>query len=119
MSMNAKTASLSVAALLAIAGGVYAFMPGNSQDVPAHVAAADPGQDVAAQEPANPQLPSTKASGETADADRARGTAAEPQPGQAQPVAAGPKKLTQQQLTPPPLTQDEKLQKAAEQESNF
>jgi hypothetical protein len=116
MSMNAKTISLSAAALLAIAGGAYAFMPGSSQDVSESVAI---GQEAAVRGSTDAQMPSTAAIDTKAGAESANGIVAPPLPGQEQPIAAAPKKLTQRQLTPPPLTEDEKLQKAAEQESNF
>jgi hypothetical protein len=125
MSSKAKTIAFSVAALLAVAGGVYAFMPSDQ----ANVASAGPVASLAqtALEPgaapvpaAFDEKPEEKVKVEAPVTMQPPVAAAQPstQP-LAQPVAAAPKKLTRQQLTPPAPTEEEKLQKAAEQESNF
>jgi hypothetical protein len=116
MSFKPKTIAFSAAALLAVVGGAYAFMPGY-QDRPANVG------EVAgsAQAAEKPEVAGTSngQSGEGADA-RAAGTVVAKQPSaKNQTVDQAPKKLTRKQLTPPPPTEEEKLQKAAEQESNF
>ncbi len=122
MSFNAKTISLSVAALLAIAGGVYAFMPSSPQQAPETTLAAGTEQNVAAPAPTDVQPSDNAAANEKLSSDKADNkdaAAATQAPVAAQPAPPAPKKLTQQQLTPPPLTEDEKLQQAAQQESNF
>jgi hypothetical protein len=125
MSSKAKTIAFSVAALLAVAGGVYAFMPSEQ----GNAASAGPVTNLAqtAAEPgASPvqaafdEKPEEKVKVEAPVTLQTPVAVAQPsaQP-LAQPVAAAPKKLTRQQLTPPAPTEEEKLQKAAEQESNF
>ena len=117
MSFNAKTISFSVAALLTIAGGVYAFMPSSSREAPESSEAAGPDQSAAARAPKDPQTTASAATSDKVDSKEA--PAAQQAPAAVEPAFQAPKKLTQQQLTPPPMTEDEKLQKAAEQESNF
>jgi type IV secretory pathway VirB10-like protein len=123
MSSKAKTIAFSVAALLAVAGGVYAFMPSDQ----GNAASAGPVTSLAqtAAEPgATPvqTVPDEKLSEKAKTPTEAPVTLQPPvAPADplSQPVAAAPKKLTRQQLTPPAPTEEEKLQKAAEQESNF
>jgi hypothetical protein len=123
MSSKAKTIAFSVAALLAVAGGVYAFMPSEQ----GNAASAGPVTNLAqtaAERGATPvqTVPDEKLS-EKAKAPTEAAVTLQPPVAPAdplsQPVAAAPKKLTRQQLTPPAATEEEKLQKAAEQESNF
>jgi hypothetical protein len=118
MSSKTKVIALSVGALLAIGGGIYAVIPGNdpTQSVNAQGASA---QQVAAEPdaPETRQLPvepsKAKDEGQTSTATVA-GSQKQPLPS-----VQAPKKLTREQLTPPPATEEEKLQQAAERESNF
>ena len=122
MSFKAKIAVFSTAALLAVAGGMFAFssnepdsaivstdtaqtaMPAETPDAVAPVDStiAPAGENVA--------VPATVAAG---------ATPAQAPVMQEKPAAPATGKLTREQLMPPePKTEDEKLQKAAEQEYN-
>lgn len=101
MSINAKIIALYGAALLAVGGGVYAVMldaPTGAGVAPMQMASND-----------TVAVPAAVAPAAVAP------VVADP----AKPAAPAPKKLTREQLLPPPMTEAEKLQKAAEQESNF
>ncbi len=118
MSSKAKVVALSVGVLLAVGGGIYAVMPGSGPDQANGTQVSD-GPAVAAQ-PDSQGTPQPTAGSSAAEDGAQPGTAAvagspapAPQPQQQ------PKKLTREQLTPPPATEEEKLQKAAERESNF
>ncbi|MGL5837213.1 MAG: hypothetical protein ACRCY3_01780 [Sphingorhabdus sp.] len=107
-----KTAVFSVAAFIAVGGSMYAFMLEDraaSSDKRTNAdsvqIAADP--DISALQ----QAPIKQSEGTT---DNQKATA---EPTQASEPT--PKKLTREQLAPPPLSEAEKLQRAAEQESNF
>ncbi len=120
MSVKSKTIAVAVAGLLAVAGGIYAYSADDQVSAPSDIKIAASGQ-VAAQ-PTTPATqdqttaPSVKAGEVQAPAAAVAGAGTATQ---AQPTAPAPKKLTKQQLTPPAPTEAEKLQKAAEGESNF
>jgi hypothetical protein len=116
MSFKPKTIAFSVAALLAAAGGIYAFMPGDQGGASGSREVAGSAQDAAKPEIAS--SPSAQSGDNTAVQDTDAAVAKQPT-AKDQPDGQAPKKLTKKQLTPPPLTEEEKLQKAAEQESNF
>jgi hypothetical protein len=119
MSIKSKAIAISAVALLAAAGGVYAFMPADTKG------SSDSGKTASAARPSvEPQateaLPTSSPQGiEKADVEGQKAGEAQQQAATDQPGSPAPKKLTKQQLTPPPATADEQLQKAAEQESNF
>lgn len=116
MSFNAKTIAVSAAVLLTAAGGLYAFMP-DRETAPKNRASVSSTRTIAEAKPESPQAGANGPN--VAEAKGADATVAA-QPGAAeQPASQAPKKLTRAQLTPPPATEEEKLQKAAEQESNF
>ncbi len=118
MLFRAKNIAFSAAALLVAAVGVYTFMPDQAQSPSSAPGDALLGQPpVKAEVLASQNVTSGPDSHETT-AQNANTEAAGIPANQDQPVQA-PKKLTRQQLTPPPMTEDEKLQKAAEQQSNF
>jgi hypothetical protein len=112
MSTKTKTLAFSVAALLAAGGGYYALMPQDhgsgfqGNDIPAPAQNAKP---VAAD---LQQAEGATAMGKPVDQSK---EAPAPKP----PVQQAPQKLTKEQLMPPPLSENEKLDKAAQQESNF
>lgn len=111
MSHKSRNIALSAAAVLLVAGGAYSFM-GDTPDAVSY--SADPM--VSSLVDAKPAAPSAENTVNAPVSQKADGAAQTPL---AEPVAPVQKKLTKQQLTPPPATEDEKLQKAAEQESNF
>jgi hypothetical protein len=115
MSFKVKAISLSVCAVLVAAGGAYSFMSDSPQNATTGTAASAPVQPVA--QSAEPQAPK---SGEVA-VDNPAGADVTGSPAAVgdKPVVNAPKKLTREQLMPPPETAEEKLQKAAQQESNF
>ncbi len=119
MSFKPKIIVLSVAAFIAAAGGYYASMPGGAESDPddrnnikslQRVAQADAtGGPEAVSAPRAEDVKAVNASATVEQSPVVQG-----------PVAIeAPKKLTRQQLTPPPASDEEKLQKSAEQESNF
>jgi hypothetical protein len=118
MSSNVKTIAVAAAALLAVAGGVYAFGSSGQDDSAAST--------VAIQTPETANAPKDDAStassppGATAANPKTSNAPAAASASVADPAAAPtPRKLTQADLTPPaPKTEDEKLQKAAEGEYN-
>ncbi len=119
MPFKTKTIALTVAGLLAAGGGVYAFTSGEPEKpasgAPVETASKAMTSDEVKALPDNtaPEAPMT-------DAVQPNGSAAQPTTAGSQAAPAAPKKLTREQLTPPaPKTEEEKLQKAAEQESNF
>jgi hypothetical protein len=116
MSFKPKTIAFSVAALLAAAGGIYAFMSGDQGGTSGGKEIA--GSASAAAKPEIASSPSEQSRDNTAVQDTDAAVAKQPT-AKDQPDGQAPKKLTKKQLTPPPLTEEEKLQKAAEQESNF
>jgi hypothetical protein len=119
MSFQNKTIAVSAAALLAVAGGLYAFMSNDQNsgadghDTEALV------QTIAKPEATGSQTTPVIQSVEQTDAQGANPTLVQQPAAPDQVAAQAPKKLTKQQLTPPPATEEEKLQKAAERESNF
>jgi hypothetical protein len=114
MSIKTRTIVFSLAALLAAAGGIYAFTPDNQGSV-----AGDKAVEASAQTPEPAAAASQNAVAEPVDQKTTSqpGEAAAKQP--AQPASQAPKKLTREQLMPPPMTEAEKLDKVAQQESNF
>lgn len=118
MAFKSKYIALSVAALLVGAGSLFAFMP----DTPKGVAN-DPGTSTGQTTvPNSPAVENSTSEQSEKSADfHSENAARTLQPAGKEQSLAGqtPKKLTRQQLLPPPATEDEKLQKAAEQESNF
>jgi hypothetical protein len=116
MSTKTKMIAFSAAAVLAAAAGIYAFGPSGRENVAESSEVAKPAPPVA--------LPDKSSAPAMTAAEKAIDPAAEPKA--AQPQAAPekaasqpPVKLTREQLIPPPpKTEDEKLQKAAEQEYN-
>jgi hypothetical protein len=119
MSSKTKIIAFSVAALLAVGGGIYAFMPSEPEIASGAGQLIGSGQTGVKPEVTDSPISASGQSTEKAGI-QATAPAAAPQPAaQAQPAVQAPKKLTKEQLMPPPATEDEKLQKAAEQESNF
>lgn len=119
MSFKVKIIAFSAAGLLAAAGGIYAFMPDNQESASGSREIVGSVQTVATADVINPPSTTDKRVGEEGVARATDTTAAPRQSPKDQPESQSPKKLTRQQLLPPPATEDEKLQKAAEQESNF
>jgi hypothetical protein len=119
MPFKSKAIAISVAALLVAGGGAYAFLSDDNANKPVDNEAAATVQTSAKPEANNAQSTSSGASSEQTDAPKTDAPTAQQPPAQGQMASQAPKKLTRQQLTPPPATEDEKLQKAAEQESNF
>jgi hypothetical protein len=116
MSFRPKIIAISVTAFLAVVGGGYALMPDENDG------AANVRETVSsAQAPASRDVvdSSSRQSGDGADLQGAPAAVATRPSTESQPVGQAPAKLTKRQLTPPPATEEEKLQKAAEQESNF
>ena len=117
MSLKAKTIAFSAVALIVVGGSTYAFMsndPLGSPDRPVSANSVDtPEQtDLAASQ----EILNEKDKGKVeapAAADVKQTTS------QARPAGQPPKKLTKEQLLPPLVTEAEKLEKAAQQESNF
>lgn len=119
MPLKAKAIAFSVAVLLAGAGGVYAFMPTSQQSASDASKTAAPMQDVATAVATDPVSTLEEQASQGAVAPETDINAAPKQPKNDRPVNPPSTKLTRQQLMPPPATEDEKLQKAAEMESNF
>lgn len=117
MSLKPKTIAISVTALLVAAGGAYVFMPDDKQASAPSSEISNSIEATSAPIGSQSQADASAKASKTVDGQSASAT---PQP-IVQPKAPtpAPKTLTRQQLTPPPMTEDEKLQKAAEQESNF
>ena len=114
MSFKPKIIVLSVAALIAAGGGLYASMPGDPESAPGSRNNIDLVQSVAQADVTGRQETANAPHDDSAKTGNASATAAQA------PVAnEAPKKLTRQELTPPPASEEEKLQKSAEQESNF
>lgn len=119
MSLKTRTIAFSVAALLAGAGGIYAFMPNDPEAV------SENGETIgSAQTEAKPDVTDAPGAAGGPSSEKASvqngNVAVTQQPvALAKPAAQVPKKLTREQLIPPPASEDEKLQKAAQQESNF
>jgi type IV secretory pathway VirB10-like protein len=116
---NPKTIAFSVAALMAVAAGAYTLMPNDEQSSAAGQDAEGLEQAAAKAEPTDTPKSVAGNSGANADAKEVNAPPVQQPSAQNQPVVPAPKKLTTQQLTPPIATEEEKLQKAAEQESNF
>jgi hypothetical protein len=120
MQSKAKIVAFSVSAVLAAAIGTYLFTDGSDTSTPVQNAPAP----AASAEPAGAISGPADAAGEAVVKDLAaapvaasadKRETAPPAPAPAQPSG----KLTAEQLTPPaPRTEEEKLQKAAEQEYN-
>jgi nitrate/TMAO reductase-like tetraheme cytochrome c subunit len=119
MSIKNKTIALSAVALVVVAGGAYAFMP---SDKDASYTSSNAGN--VAQPAANQQTTDTQATPNNQNTKKVEGeTVKATDPKELtkpdKPVAQAPKKLTKQQFAPPPMTEDEKLRKAAEEGNNF
>lgn len=114
MLSRTKIIALPVAALLAVGGGIYAFAPDEPQSPSGTAPALEPAEVAEKPDAVAPQQAQV---GHGAAKDPTA-VAAQQNP-QASVPSQAPKKLTRQQLAPPPLTEAEKLEKAAEQESNF
>jgi hypothetical protein len=119
MPFKSKAIAISVAALLVAGGGAYAFLSGDHANEPGDNEAAAIVQTNAKLEANDAQTAPNGASSKQTDASKTDTPAAQQPAAQGQMASQTPKKLTRQQLTPPPATENEKLQKAAEQESNF
>jgi hypothetical protein len=119
MSFKFKTIAISVIALSAVGGGIYAASSDTQNSTPQSTETADAGNgDAKTAAPGSQDTPAAQNVQKTGAQSPA--AAVTPQPGKAdQPASPTPVKLTQKQLTPPAATEAEKLQKAAEQESNF
>jgi type IV secretory pathway VirB10-like protein len=112
MSFNAKTIAISAVALVAVAGAVYAIMPGEPES-PAVIAQSQSNMTVAVDQDA--QKPS--AAPMTASSDGTATDSAIPAATIAAEKVAAPPKLTKEQVAlPAPKTENEKLQRAAEGE---
>lgn len=111
MSFKYKNIALSAAAILLVVGGTYSVLSDRPDAISTSAKTVEP-----APAKANPPPSGAKIPVNTHASQHSNVPASMPP---AQPVAPVQKKLTKQQLTPPPVTEDEKLQKAAEQESNF
>lgn len=118
MLFKSRIIAFSAAAVLAVAGGVYALMPDAAQNSSSTGNNAVLDQTAAKTDVVIAQKTVGGPSHDEAKNPGANVTADQQPASQAQPVQA-PKRLTKQQLMPPPLSEDEKLQKAAELESNF
>lgn len=118
MPLKTKIIVVSAIALVA-AGGFYAFTPGGPQDAfDSHQAMNTPPVVAQPLGQTAPEMAGTN-SMEVTKVPSGQATVAQ-QPMPSDKVAnEAPKKLTRQQLTAPPATETEQLQKAAEQESNF
>jgi hypothetical protein len=117
MQSKAKLAAFSVSALLAVAIGAYMFTDGTKESVSAPTEAVV----VASGAENTKPVAAARESVGTAPAAATGGASAEGQKSQPASAASARNdgKLTAEQLTPPaPKTEDEKLQKAAEQEYN-
>jgi hypothetical protein len=114
MSMKTKTIVVSLAAFLAAVGGIYAFAPGHQGSASGGDEAGD---SVQSPKPAATASQDAKSEplGEKTASQGGDATAKQP----AQPAIQVAKKLTREQLMPPPMSEAEKLDKAAQQESNF
>jgi hypothetical protein len=115
MSAKPKIIAISVAALVAVAGGYYAFS-GDAVDsgTQAPVAATPVVADTSMT--SRPEVAQAQTGNEAVATTAKSGAEATPE---AKAVEGAPKKVTSAQLTPPgPKTEDEKLQKAAEGEYN-
>lgn len=119
MSLSAKTIAVSAIALLAVAGGLYASMPGGQESDPNNSAPMTSAQTVAETKAKNSQDVANGQITSNANAKSTNAIVAAQTDAAGQPANQAPKKLTRAQLTPPPATEEEKLQRAAEQESNF
>lgn len=117
MSFNAKIFAFSAAALLLVGGGVYTFMSNDEGNSPGDPVVAS--QVEAPEQPVMPTLQEVSAGqhdGKIVVSEPSEVKQATPP---AQPTSQMPKKLTKEQLLPPPATEAEKMEKAAQQESNF
>jgi hypothetical protein len=117
MSFKAKTIALSAVALLVVGGSAYTFM---SDDV-----VSTPGDPVVANSAETAEQTNPEAL-QVVVAEQDKGSVVAPAEvdakqaaSQVQPASQPPKKLTKAQLLPPPATEAEKLEKAAQSESNF
>jgi type IV secretory pathway VirB10-like protein len=118
MSSRTNIIALCVGVLLTVGGGIYAFMPGSGGDQTANAKVESAPQVAVKPESEQPQQPPSKPS-QASDPTQAANAAAAAMPQQPQAPVQASKRLTREQLTPPPATEEEKLQKAAERESNF
>jgi hypothetical protein len=115
MLSKSKIMPMAAVALLAVAGGVYALGSNEPNVQPSSSAQRDK---VADSTKPNAADNAPDVAGQTGEKD-AGATATVQAPSVMPPAQSAPIKLTKQQLTPPaPKTEDEKLQKAAEQEYN-
>jgi hypothetical protein len=120
MQSKAKLAAFSVSALLAVAIGAYMFADGTKESVSAPTEAVVVASGASGAENTKPVAAARESVG-IAPAAAKGGASAEGQKSQPASAASARNdgKLTAEQLTPPaPKTEDEKLQKAAEQEYN-
>jgi hypothetical protein len=117
MSLKVKLIAFSSVALIAAVAGIYAFAPDSQNGIA-------PNPESAAVQAEQSEQPAQKAVDKDASAQAPKASAApDPQTTTKPSAAVAPpqtsRKLTREQLMPPPMTEGEKLQKAAEQESNF
>jgi hypothetical protein len=117
MSFKTKTIAVSAVALLAVVGGAYAFMPAGQDKSSENAEVINTVQVV--EPPMANSAPVATSGNEQAEVSAKAAAAAPEVAPKDKSAAQTPKKLTREQLTPPPLTEEEKLQKAAQQESNF
>jgi hypothetical protein len=117
MSFKAKTIGFTAVALIVVGGGAYTFMSNDdvsspdSPGVASSVETAEQTDMAASQDVLNDQDQGKAEVPVTAEAKQATE--------QVQPASQPPKTLTKKQLLPPPATEAEKLEMAAQQESNF
>jgi hypothetical protein len=119
MSIKNKTIAFAAVALIAVAGGAYAFMPSDQAGSSASSKPVKVAQTGANQQATDPQVAANNQGSEKVASEAVNSANPKQLVTPNQPVVQATNKLTRQQLTPPPANENEKLQKAAEQESNF
>jgi hypothetical protein len=119
MSVKNKTIAFAAVAVLAVAGGAYGFMPGDKDGSSASSKAPSLAQTAANQQATDPHVAANNQGSEKVASEAVNSANPKQLVTPNQPVVQATNKLTRQQLTPPPANENEKLQKAAEQESNF
>ena len=119
MSFKAKIAVFSTVALLAVAGGMFAFSSNEPDSAIFSTEAAQTAKVAEQPDMAAPAQSVVESASETAAVPATDATTAQAPVAPDKPATPVSGKLTREQLMPPePKTEDEKLQKAAEQEYN-
>ncbi len=117
MSFKAKTIAFSAVALIVVGGSAYTLMSNDE--------VSGPGNPVVERSAETAEQTNPEAS-QVVAAQQDKGSVAAPKvvdakqaASQVPPANQPPKKLSKEQLLPPPATEAEKLEKAAQAESNF